>query len=201
MADKKKTTRAWFSPLFTATIKALWESGRFATVEEFKKFGDESFKRFPSLAWLKTRMSRDLWDKHKSDVELEERAAVSYSDLFEKEGMGDIDVVKRICLGIRAPERTIKAIVDYATANSGRIDDDTLKRFADAMNYDLRTATDYIAERNKMVGAYAASKHKVSGKLSFNDLSKMTSEEAGQEIERIHKNFVAAGICGSKKSV
>jgi hypothetical protein len=195
MADKNKSKRERFSPLFLANIKALWQSGMFRSVDDFKKYGDGIYKKFPSCSFLNHKMAEENWDKNKTAEEIEARAEASYSELFENEGVGDVETVKRICLGIKAPERTVKAIVDYATANGGHIDDDALEKFATAMNYDLRTANDYIIERNKMVGAYAASKHKLSGRVSVTDLRNMTMEEAAAEHERIHNNFVSSGLC------
>jgi hypothetical protein len=195
MADEVKIPRHVYSPLFWANAKALWETGSFATAKEFKEYGDKTFKSFPKLAVIQKRMAAEHWDKDKQKRELDERIENSYADLFEKEGCGDVETVRRICLGIKAPERTVKAITEFATANKGKIDDETLKKFADMMNYDLRTAIDYIIERNKMVGGYAASKHKITGKLTAFDTKNMTPEEAAAEHERIHRNFVDAGLC------
>ena len=194
MAEKKKSNKM-YSALFWANIKALWESGKFASVEEFKNYGDSTFKKFPSVSIINKRISSEGWDKNKAKEELEERTQRSYAELFEKHGCGDEEVVKRIAFGINAPERAVTAISEYSVKHDGKIDGETLSEFAKMMNYYLKVAVYFIAERNKMVGGYAASKHKISTKLTAFDTKNMSPEEAAAEHERIHENFVAAGLC------
>ena len=189
-----KTNRKKFSPLFFSQLKALWETGRFATVEEFHTYCKDTFKIYPSVRTIVNKITDEKWDRNKLKEETEQRLSSSYTDLFEREGMGDEAVVKRICEGIRAPERTIVAIVEFASKNGGTIDQETLAKFATAMNFDLRTAEGYLEQRHKLVGAYAATKHKMSGKIQFGDIEQMSPEEALAEHDRIHKNISSTKI-------
>ncbi len=192
MPDNKKKSPTHFTPVFFAHIRALWESGQFSTVKDFVKYGKETFKKFPSERTIDNKVGREGWNKHKMDEVIEKKIVASYEDLFAAEGMGDQEVVRRICDGIRAPERTMLAIVKYAAANGGTIDDDTIKKMSAALNYDLRTAEGFLDQRHKLLGAYAPSKHKVTAKIS--DIGSISEEEAVAEHERIHKNFREAGL-------
>jgi hypothetical protein len=193
MAKEKRTPRERFTPLFWATIKALWESGRFASVIEFLEFGKKTYRIFPSQSQLTKVMAKGAWDKNRHQEEAERKIETSFMDLFEEQKMGDREVVARICEGINAPDRTIAAIVKYATANGGTIDDDTLKKFAVCLNNDLRVALEYIGEKHKLVGAYAAVKQKISGRLKVGSdtYEKMTDAEVEEEFDRIAANIKA----------
>lgn len=191
---ERKTIRERFSTLFIANIKALWESGRFSSIEDFKKYGDENFKKFPSLSFLKIHSGKEGWNKNRTAEELKKRVESSFSDMFEAKGCGDPAIVEAVCLGIQAPERVIQKMTAYALSSGGTIDDETLKKFQSLLKNSLDTALDYIEERNKLCGSYPATKHKHSGKVFIGDLTNMSQEEAAAEHERIHQNFVAAGL-------
>ena len=195
MADaKKKKPPEKYSPLDVATFRALWESGRFSTVADFKKYGDEHFKRFPSLPFLNKRISEEAWDKNKTTDELERRAEESFVEHFEEQGMNRVEIVKRICYGIDGPNRFIKMIADYCKGAGGPIDDETLKKMMSALDNEQRTALEFIREANKLCGHYPALKHKIASKIKYDDTKSMSPEEAAKEHARIHKNFVAAGL-------
>lgn len=191
----KKTARERFPPLFWANLKALWESGQFGSVDQLYDYGKTTFKKMPPQSSIYDKIKQEGWDKAKNREIIDKKIELSYAEYFESQEMGAEERTKRVCLGIDAPKRTAKIIVDYATQNGGKIDDDTLKKFAQMMQYDLRTAEGYLDMANKMTGGYAATKIKHSGSIKSDD-SNITLEEAIAEHERVHKNLAAAGLLG-----
>ena len=193
---RTKKKKPQFAPLVWIQIKTLYASGKFSSVKELHTYLTQTMRGpLPTLHTINQKMVDEKWSKTEVKEKEDEILAKTFADRFDKAGLGDQATVDIIVAGVHHAERLMeKAKVVLAEALKGK-DPEAIaaaQEQAQAAVAELRTQLKFLEERNKLVGAYAATKVRIPGIQGLaddlKDLHAMTDPELDREItERYHR--------------
>jgi hypothetical protein len=194
---KRKTKKKpQFAPLVWVQIKTLYASGKFSSIKELHAYLTQTMKGpLPTWRTIQVKYMTEHWSKTEVKEKEDEILAKTYADRFEKAGLGDQATVDYIAAGVKHAEILMKKATEaLAEAYKGKDPKviEAAQEQARAAVLELRTQLRFIEERNKLVGAHAATKVRIPGIQGLaddlKDLHAMSNPELDREInERYHR--------------
>jgi len=200
--SKPPVSRKQYSHELWTTIQVLYESGRFASVEEMHKHCKNSLPKTPSIDSIKKRSAKYNWDKHAMEERIEEKKRENFEDLFARLGANQENRARLIVEGMYAARDIRKEIeqqIDRMKKLRGSCRD--AKEFLEALEaiveklgpyfQNLNTARGYLTESFKLCGDYSPEKSKFSGRVKTQktgtspDNEDLSIEDIDQELKRL----------------
>lgn len=187
-AIKKSSSRAQYPPEIWTTIRALYESGQFKSMEELHKHCKKIISPCPSIDSLRKKSMKEEWDKHDQDEQKTEEKKRNFIEQFAKLGMDDKKAVELIIEGMHAGGDIRQNVVNAITSSGGMIDEDIQEKLAEYATH-LKTRKYYLELFCKLTGAFAPEKMKIVHKDG--DLQKKTkfSELPDQDLHDLLKKL------------
>jgi len=193
---KQKQRSFAYPAMIWVQIKTLYASGVFESIKDLYKYLKQNMKGpIPCMRTITHKKTEEKWSKTCIKEKEEEIQAKTFADRFEKAGLGDQATVNTIVAGVKHAEKLMaKASVVLEEAYKGK-NPETIAEAQEQARIavtELRTQLQFLAERNKLTGAYAATKVRIPGIQGLaddlKDLHAMSNDELDREIEeRYHK--------------
>jgi hypothetical protein len=109
-AGKPKGTRD-FNPKTKTKIRAMYETGEYATVEDLRQAISKKWRRCPSLHTIQIWSCREKWDKFRHQKALAEQLNKNYDVLFAEQGLGDPQLVKEVTKLIKKRSTKVTGLI------------------------------------------------------------------------------------------
>jgi hypothetical protein len=203
---KPVKSRKQFPPEMWVTIRQLYESGRFASLNEVYAHLKKQFDgaRLPSLQWIRIRAAEEGWNKRSSDAEIAEKKAKSIGEVFEHYGMGLDERIRRNVIGIKCVDDIRNEIFDILADLRKRLgvmsDDEIVSKKDDLFNgvieklpsltNSLRVSLEYLKNSQALCGDNAPEKRHIIGSKAdtiLDKFSSMTDDELDKVEERLKR--------------
>jgi len=176
-----------------ATLRGLYESGRYKSVEELQKHCKKTLRECPSVSAIQKVMQQalekgDPWNKHESDEAITESTRESYIRLFEKYDMNREKRVQLVIEGILAKSDLGKRVVEFLEKTGAKLNDlqkEALLQIAP----DLSARNRFLQMANDLLGEKQPERVKFDGQIKKQkfDPDSMTIEEMEAERERLRR--------------
>lgn len=203
-AKKKKKGHPFYSPEVWATIRALYESGKFKSRDELHKHCTKILPAVPSVSAIAHFIAENGVSKKTLAGVIENKKRERYVDLFSRLGADDEECAKLVVKGMHAADdirKEIQVIIDRmaskmedegATAEMLQGLEEVVTKLQPYFS-NMAVALKYAQERFKLCGDYQAVKIKKidddggSGGSSGKGEEELTIDEINKEIERMEK--------------
>lgn len=197
---QKKPTRKEFSPQVWHTIKIIFESGYYASLDALHHACTEMINPCPSVRQIRSQAFDEMWDRGRLDEIIEEKKARNATEILAEMGMDKAKRLEYLVKGIRASDSIIGLIEEL----KGKFDGKNLK-ISDRTEYmaafkaleetnfkGLRVMIESLKFAAELTGEKAPIKIKPSGPSGPRDpqqksVENLTDDELKIEFDRMKK--------------
>jgi len=107
-----------------ATLRALYESGKFTSIEQLHTWADKSLKcAVPKMVSIRDKCTEEQWDKSAGEKRVAEQIEKDTTELFAQEGMPPVEAVRLCINGMHTADRVVDQVaermLDMATSGDG----------------------------------------------------------------------------------
>ena len=187
----KKQNRKQFSPETWATIRVLYETGKFASALALQAHCSKILPLAPSFSSIEKRIAKEGWSKGGIEDAITEEKRKSATELFAELGMDERKRIKLIVDGIHAGEDAIPSIINAIISSGGDVTKPEVTNVIRSMMIDLGVRYRYLDMANKITGEYAPEKKKVTVRGALEQqptetkFAEMSDEELTEKMARL----------------
>ena len=187
---------ATYTPEIWSTLKAIYQSGKFQSVEELQKHCKKALVKVPSVSAIQKRMqierdSDDPWDKHAMDDEITERTRKGFLEYFDDLGYTQRKRAELIIEGVQAYSKTGDKIINFLTEQGIELTDELRAALGKSIP-DLGIRQKYLTMMLDLTGEFQP--HKIKGTYkqvpgSTDDEKKVSKEDLLSEMSKFNDRF------------